>query len=199
MKNIPGSRILLFLLLAVLCALAVAAQPVLAQDEPTIVKDSVRVELAPHQEEWLPQLYFRVNGPIASGSQLYVEYAVPGKPWAKSDCPTEVVEKGHWWQFECRTDRHGGQGPEVYSHLSGLVGFSIRLRNELLGTNATLFAGKMKVLKVLCSHTSKSVCYYVDEDWRIPIGYVYIQHTEGAWEPPTVHAKLWFRGNPEGV
>lgn len=69
-------------LVVVLLAAATSA----AQEQPTIAKDSVQVTaftLSSYKGDfktfsWLPRTQFRVNGPIASGSQLYVEFTVPG-------------------------------------------------------------------------------------------------------------------------
>ena len=94
------------LLLAVVAALS-AALPVLAQNEPTIDKTSVQVTTQEHrvsyangQEDrslwsWTPRIEFRVNGPVASGSQLQVEYTLPGgKSWMRVDCETGEVGLG---------------------------------------------------------------------------------------------------------
>ena len=81
-----------------------------AQEQPTIAKDSVQVTaftLSSYKGDfkifsWLPRTQFRVNGPIASGSQLYVEFTVPGTgAWVKYDCKTEETQAGRWWQPEC--------------------------------------------------------------------------------------------------
>ena len=51
---------------------------------------------------WVPRIEFRVNGPIASGSQLYAEFTQPGGgPWVKFDCRTEETQKGYWWKTSC--------------------------------------------------------------------------------------------------
>src|SRR5260370_39153449 len=77
-----------------------------AQDQPTIAKDSVQVTaftLSSYKKDfkvfsWVPKLNLRVNGPIASGSQIYAEFTAPGSgPW-KFDCKTEETGAGHWWQ-----------------------------------------------------------------------------------------------------
>ena len=57
-----------------------------AQDQPTIQKDSVQVTaftLSSYKKDfkvfsWVPKLNLRVNGPIASGSQIYAEFTAPG-------------------------------------------------------------------------------------------------------------------------
>ena len=123
--------------------------------EPTIIKDSVQLTaftINNHRKNykiysWAPALRFRVNGPIASGSQLYAEFTLPGAatPWVKFDCPTGEIQPGYWWKTEC-----GGNAiPEDQgSTATGMVTFALRLRNELAGTNATLFTGRMNVKKV---------------------------------------------------
>ena len=61
------------------------------EDAPTIAKDSI--QLTPWTNNsyrgsfdtwsWVPKIEFRVNGPIPSGSQLYVEYTIPGSAAVK--------------------------------------------------------------------------------------------------------------------
>ena len=74
---------------------AIAAQLIAARlagnadaddDEPTIAKDSIQVTAFTfnvyHKNfdiwSWVPRAEFHVNGPIASGSQLYAEFTIPG-------------------------------------------------------------------------------------------------------------------------
>src|SRR5207237_5923324 len=114
--SIPGSNcsptgslrlaVLTLALIVVLLSATISA----AQDEPTIAKDSVQVTaftLSSYKGDfktfsWVPRTQFRVNGPIASGSQLYVEFTVPGTgAWVKFDCKTNEVQKGFWWETEC--------------------------------------------------------------------------------------------------
>jgi hypothetical protein len=54
---------------------------------PTIAKDSVQVTAFTfnvYKENfkvwgWVPRMEFRVNGPVASGSQLYAEFTIPSR------------------------------------------------------------------------------------------------------------------------
>ena len=167
----------LWLLLTVLF-LPVAS---LAQDEPagepTIVKDSVRVTLQQWQygptrrgdapPAWTPTLNFRVNEPTKN-SRIWVEVSYPGKKnWLTGDCifKSEFAGSSAW---ECL----GGHEKESI-RFTGLVDFSIHISNELMGTNLVLFRGKAKVAKTPPHLKSRiSDDYYVDEDWRIPIGYL---------------------------
>ena len=146
---------------------------------------------------WVPQIEYRVNGPIASGSQLYVEFTMPGTgPWVKFDCPTEEAQKGRWWKTKCG----GRDNPEEKSSTyTGPVNFAIRMRNELAGSDATLFTGKMKVGKVRSNEQGPKAVnkfvYYVDHDWNLPIGYVFLTPDElRGWERPDFHVAFWVRG-----
>src|SRR2546428_12369772 len=79
------------------------------EDQPTIAKDSVQVTAFTFSVyrknydvwSWVPKIAYRVNGPIASGSQLYVEFNLPGSgPWVKFDCKTEETQKGYGFDTE---------------------------------------------------------------------------------------------------
>ena len=176
-----------------------------SQDQPTIAKDSVQVTAftngAYHGSydtwSWVPQITFRVNGPIASGSQLYVEFTQPGStPWVKFDCKTEETQQGRWWKTEC-----GGRDiPEDKSTTyTGPVSFAIKMRNELAGGDATLFTGRMKVGKVHSNESGPKAVnkfvYYVDHDWNLPIGYVFLtpDDTRGM-KYPRLNVAFWVRG-----
>jgi hypothetical protein len=139
---------------------------------------------------WRPGIFFRVNGPISSGSQLYAEFSLPTKPkWVEFDCDTGEIKKGEWWKVECRADADKAV-PYV-----GTVGFTIRMRNELHGTNATLFTGKAKVVRIPRYAGSKGFYYYVMDDWTIPIGYVYFQDFDGRGSTD-LKVGFWYRGAP---
>ena len=164
--------------------LLICAPKSFAQDQPTIQKDSVQVNaftLSSYKKDfkvfsWVPRLNLRVNGPIASGSQIYAEFTAPGAgPW-KFDCKTEETGAGHWWQVEDCGGRDA-LGEDKGTTYTGPVSFTIKMRNELMGGDATLFAGKFKVARVHSNETGPDYVnhfvYYVDQDWNLPIGYVF--------------------------
>ena len=140
--------LILALMLFALSTVVNTATPIatLNQDQPTISKDSIQVTAFTvnfykgnyDNWSWLPRLRFRVNGPIASGSQLYAEFSTPQGPWVKFDCDTGDTQKGYWWKTEC-----GGRdiGEDKGIQYTGPVNFTIKLRNELAGTDSTLFTG----------------------------------------------------------
>jgi hypothetical protein len=183
-----------------------------SQDQPTIAKDSIQVTAFTdnfYQKNydiwsWLPSLEFRVNGPIGSGSQLYAEFTLPGKAgaWVKFDCRTDETQAGDTMHTTC-----GGRdipgGDDKSSTYTGPVSFAIKMRNELAGTDSTLFTGKMKVAKAHSNEaqTPKFVnhfVYYVNHDWNLPIGYVFLTpETQRGWDRPDFHVAFWVRGDPE--
>ena len=174
------------------------------QDQPTIAKDSIQIRAFTFnvykgnydQWSWVPEMKFRVNGPIASGSQLYVEYMLPTGPWVKFDCETNNTEKGYWWRTECGGRQIAEDKGSLYT---GPVSFTIKMRNELHGTDTTLFSGKMKVAKAKTNEVgpkaAQKFVYWVDHDWNLPIGYVYLTASDiFGWKLPDFHVAFWVRG-----
>jgi len=177
-------------------------------DTPTVAKDSVQVTAFTfnvfHKDfdrwSWVPRMAFRVNGPIASGSQLYAEFTIPGVgPWVKFDCSTADTPKGHSWKTECGARDVSEDKSSTYT---GTVRFAIHVRNELAGTDSTLFSGRIKVAKV---HTNEGgpkavnkFVYYVDYDWDLPIAYAYLTPDDlRGWDRSGVGFAFWVRGDPD--
>ena len=175
------------------------------EEAPTMTKDSIQISANTRSSyhrnydvwSWVPRAAFRVNGPIASGSQLYLIFSVPGMAApVKFDCPTGEAVKGHWWKTECGAN----EVPEsMESTYTGVVGFEIHLRNELKSSDATLFAGKMKVAKAHSSEHGPKVAnhfvYYVEQDWNLPIAYLFFTSGEnGGMKLPNFNAAFWVRG-----
>ncbi|HEX8719073.1 MAG TPA: hypothetical protein VF736_00395 [Pyrinomonadaceae bacterium] len=148
---------------------------------------------------WAPKIQFRVNGPIPSGGQLYVVFTQPGggTPWVRFDCPTEETAKDRWWKTEC--GGRDGVPEDKGSTATGVVNFAIKMRNELAGTEATLFTGRAKVGKVHSNEVGPKAAnkfvYYVDHDWNLPIGYVYYTPDDlKGWDRPMLKVAFWVRG-----
>ena len=68
------------------------------QDQPTIAKDSIQIRAFTFNVykgnydvwSWVPEMKFRVNGPIASGSQLYVQFSHQDGMWNKTAWQTDA-------------------------------------------------------------------------------------------------------------
>jgi hypothetical protein len=201
----------LSLLVLSLTVLIFGAATVEAQDQPTIQKDSVQVTaftLSSYKGDykvfsWVPRIQFRVNGPIASGSQLYAEFTVPGTgPWVKFDCKTQETQAGRWWQPDACGGRDGIPENKGLTY-TGPITFAIKMRNELAGGDATLFTGKAKVAKVHSNETGPDYVnhfvYYVDQDWNLPIGYVFLERDDVyEMKKPSLSFAVWTRGEING-
>ncbi len=199
-----------FTLLLLMIVLLLSAGNSMAQDQPTIAKDSVQVTaftLSSYKGDfktfsWVPRLNLRVNGPIASGSQIYSEFSAGAGPWVKFDCKTEETQKGYWWHVECG-GRDGIPEDKGLTY-TGPVTFTIKMRNELAGGgDVTLFSGKAKVAKVHSNETGPNFVnhfvYYVDQDWNLPIGYVFLEPDDVAeWRKPKLAFAVWARGEING-
>ena len=179
------------------------------QDQPTIAKDSVQVTaftLSSYKGDfkvfsWVPRLNLRVNGPIASGSQLYAEFSTGAGPWVKFDCKTDEIQAGRWWETEC--GGRDGIAEDKGLTYTGPVSFTIKMRNELAGGDVTLFSGKAKVAKVHSNETGPNFVnhfvYYVDQDWNLPIGYVFLEPDDvSEWKKPKLAFAVWARGELNG-
>ena len=194
------------LLVALLVLLEAAGQPALAQEGPAIQKDSLLFTAYTVAEyrgnydmwSWLPRAEFRVNGPIESGDQLFVEVTLPGRGlWVKFDCETQETPEGRSMRTSC-----GGRDdiPEDKSvTYVGPLSFAIKLRNPLSEAGVkTLFTGKAKVVKARSNeHGPKAVnrfVYYVDHDWTLPAGYIYLSPDTHGWDLPLFEAVFWVRG-----
>jgi hypothetical protein len=185
--------------------------------EPLIAKDSIQVTLRTHHDfyrggqrdesawSWTPKIKYRVNGPIASGGQLSVEFTLPGnRPWVKFDCQTGQIDAGFWWDTECGNN---DVPDEKAVTDTGVVGLTIKLRNELAGADKTLFSGKMEVAKfhygLDLPKFKNNFVYYVNYDWNLPIGYIFLEGERDAhsskidWTFPEFKVAMWFKGTEQ--
>lgn len=184
----------------------VASPP--APTEATIAKDSIQVTPFTYSSyrqnydvwSWVPQMSFSVIGPIASGNQLYAEYNIPGSGVVKFDCRTEEKAPGYWLNVKYCGGREGVPEEKATTY-TGVVSFAIKMRNELMSTDQTLFTGKAKIAKVHSNEaqTPKFINHYVfyaDHDWNLPIGYVFYTEDElKGMKRPILNLAFWVRGD----
>ena len=165
-------RIPLLTLPAALLFLTTIHPSALAQDqpaEPTIRKDSIvaSVYSASHTE-WTPRFDFDVNRPITKEDRFWVEAFYPGrKNRLTADCDGNYAGEDTV-TFHCKTD----VTLATLNVFVGLVDFEIHMANELYGKHLVLFRGKMKVVRGPENKEDAVSHFHVDEDWRIPIGYL---------------------------
>lgn len=174
--------------------------------QPRISKDTVLLttqrgrDVAGYEAHgWVPAIQYRGSGSIPSGSRLSVDFTLAGKPWLSFDCNPETEDGRPGWSAACGGDSIPGGKQATYA---GPVAFTIHLRNELQGTNVTLFNGSAKVVMVPASKGATKIDneeWYVDEDWRIPFGYVFWEKDSGHGGDAFLHVAFWVRGNTPEV
>jgi hypothetical protein len=145
---------------------------------------------------WLPEVSFTVLGPINTGSAFFIDFTnEAGAPWYTVECATESIDATRWLTIGT---------PAITTHIdkrttlaTGTFGFTIRLKNELSGANDKLFSGKYKVTKFHIGNDlpafKNQFEYVVDQDWNLPIGYLYF-NTPADPQMPPLKVAMWFRG-----
>lgn len=177
------------------------------QTGPTLLKASIVVRAnrlqrywkAPETDNywsWMPEVSFVVVGPINTGSAFFVDFTnEAGAPWYSAECATNSIDATRWQNIVT---------PAITTHIdkrttlaTGAFGFTIRLKNELSGANDKLFSGKYKVTKFHIGNNlpafKNQFEYVVDQDWNLPIGYLYF-NTASDQEMPPLKVAMWFRG-----
>ena len=203
-----------FALVVIICAMAAGALPgrstvsaTTNQAGPTLLKASVIVRAnrllrywkAPDTDNywsWMPEMSFTVLGPINTGSAFFIDFTnEAGAPWYTVECETPAIDATRWQKIVT---------PAITTHINksttlatGTFGFTIRLKSDLSGTNQTVFSGKFKVAKFHIGNDLPAFRnqfeYYVDQDWNLPIGYLYFNTPADPSMPPLV-VSMWFRG-----
>jgi hypothetical protein len=140
---------------------------------------------------WTPVIKFDTNGNLPSGAQFHAAVSLPsGAPWAEMDC--KWVGGSHSNYYQCG----GPDFPEEKgTTATGIFPFSIKLRNELKGTDETLFTGKVKIEKApgddgTPAERAKKSFFYPNMDWALPIGYVYYSPADNK-----LFTAFWVRGS----
>lgn len=145
---------------------------------------------------WMPELSFTVVGPVNTGSAFVIDFTnEAGAPWYSVECDTPTIDATRWQRVST---------PAITTHIdkrttlaTGTFGFTIRMKNELSGANATLMSGKFKVGKFHIGNNlpafKNQFEYVVDQDWNLPIGYLYFNTPADQNMPPLV-VSMWFRG-----
>ena len=143
---------------------------------------------------WTPVIRFDTNGNIPSGAQYHATVSTPaGTTWVDMDCKWVEGSQGY---YQCG----GPDFPEDKgTTAAGLFPFAIKLRDELRGTDQTLFTGKVKIEKApgdegTPAERAKRSFYYPVHDWALPVGYVYY-----APEENYLYTSFWVRGSTNNI
>lgn len=207
MKLVRRPSLFLFLFLSALVWLSIIpSQSALAQDEFVVAKDTVMLWTVMWTNtgavnrvvKWYPELNFILYGPPGQGGVVWLEASLPAnKKWFSRECASNPIgefsdqfrDAQQATEFRCDSTSPADYTGEPTTYV-GVVSFSIHMRNELQGiSDAMLFSGKFKVAKKPARGAVRpeDIVYYINEDWRIPIGYV------TAGQPNGLRAELVFR------
>jgi hypothetical protein len=207
-------RLIRIALIVIICSIATGSVPGRSttsaratQSAPTLLKASLIVRAnrllhywkVPEQDNywsWMPEMSFYVTGPINTGSAFVIDFTnEAGAPWYSVECETPSIDATCWQKIVT---------PAITTHVdkrttlaTGTFGFTIRLKNELSGTNEKFFSGKFKVTKFHIGNNlpafKNQFEYLVDQDWNLPIGYLSFNLRNDQNMPP-LNVSMWFRG-----
>lgn len=169
-----------------------------ADTAPTVDKTSVFVHVMQRSDKWLPEMDFKVNGPISAGTSFTVNYTLPGgKPWITLNLTSEEQCADCYYAY-----KDIGSGDSIADSKAtaevGNFGLEITMANELEGTKGALYDGTFTVKKF--KSENGEVNHYVDQDWRLPVGFVggeWLEQSYGTMQQnqaPYLTAKSWFKG-----
>lgn len=190
-----------------------AKKPAAVQTGPTILKRTITVNARrfsrwwknPKAAEpvyntyaWVPTVNFQVLGPIAGGSQFYVEFDTPdGKPWVKYDMTTPELDPDYFDDIKMKNINDDELEKKAITQ-TGVFPFRIKLKNALEGKDDVVFAGKYKVglyalNQAIPDYKGKQE-FFVDHDWLLPIGYLWLNPV-GNEDAPPLALQVWVKGD----
>ncbi len=149
---------------------------------------------------WAPKIRFAINGPVASGSQIYVDFeTADGKLWFSQRMQTPTLEADFWEDVKNAEDMDFDQlEKKAITATTGTFGFKIRLKNALAGADTVLFSGKYKIStyapdQKIPEYRGKKE-FYIDEDWRLPMAWLWMNPVDNE-DGPIMNAQIWFKNS----
>ncbi|MEQ1642310.1 MAG: hypothetical protein ABL959_02565 [Pyrinomonadaceae bacterium] len=180
-----------------------SAQPPAATDKPQLLRTTLDVRCdtearywkmpgESNYTSWIPQVKFKVLYTGAEKLRLMAEYFTPdGKSWYTETLKTDrmsAVERS----VEIITDRVMGRFEGKSTIATGLFGVKITDSKD----GSVLFQGKFKVGKFKTGPNipmfKNQHDFFVDQDWNLPVGYVWLNWKDKNAPPPTV--SMWIKG-----
>ncbi|HRI02651.1 MAG TPA: hypothetical protein PLL77_02810 [Pyrinomonadaceae bacterium] len=179
------------------------AQPPTATDNPVLLKTTLdircdtenrywKMPTESNYTSWIPQLKFKVRYAGATKLRLMAEYFTPdGKPWFSETLGTNMsnaTEK----TVDINSERGSGRFENKSTIATGLFGVKITDSRD----GSVLFQGKFKVGKFKYGPNipmfKNQNDFFVDQDWNLPIGYVWLNWKDRNAPAPTV--SMWIKG-----
>lgn len=181
-----------------------SVQPPSANDDAVLLKTTLdircdtearywKLPAESNYTSWIPMVKFKVRYGGASKLRLMAEYFTPdGKPWFSETLKpntSQAVEK----TTEIITDRVSGRFEGKSTIATGLFGVKITDTRD----GKVLFHGKFKVGKFKYGPNipmfKNQFDFFVDQDWNLPIGYVWLDWTRDR-NAPAPTASVWIKG-----
>lgn len=149
---------------------------------------------------WAPEISFSIYGPVASGSQVFVEWDTPdGKPWFTQRMRTPTLQADYYDEVkDVEGISHDDLEKKAIPTQGGLFPFRIKLKNAINGTDQLLFSGKYRVFpsvpdqKIIEFKGKKE--FVVDEDWRIPMAWLWLNPVNNE-NAPILNTQMWFKAS----
>lgn len=144
---------------------------------------------------WVPRVSFEVLGPVPGGSQWMVDFQTPdGKPWISYKCQTDELEDDVLGKVQSPTSDDDEKKAITQT---GLFPFKIHLKNALAGSDTVMFEGKARIATYVPDQNIPEYKgkreFYVEQDWRLPMGIIWLNPTMDENVPP-LSISLWFKG-----
>lgn len=179
------------------------AQPPQATDAPVLLKTTLDIRCdtenrywkLPNESNytsWIPMLKFKVRYSGAAKLRLMAEYFTPdGKAWFTETLGTNMSNASEK-TVDINTERVSGRFDGKSTIATGLFGVKITDTRD----NSILFQGKFKVGKFKYGPSipmfKNQYDFFVDQDWNLPFGYVWLNWKDRNAPAPTV--SVWIKG-----
>ncbi|MBS1795714.1 MAG: hypothetical protein JSS81_17800 [Acidobacteria bacterium] len=180
-------------------------KPPVATDQPVFLKNTLDVRVDTDERywkmpqesnytSWIPQVRFRVfysGPPTLSYKVEYFDAA--GKPWFTENVK-QTARENSLNLTEISSDRPVGRFDGKATIATGTHG--VKITNAANGE--TVFEGKFKVGKFKYGPTiamfKNTYSFYVEQDWNLPIGYVWLASRQD-WANPFLVTSMWIKGD----
>jgi hypothetical protein len=149
---------------------------------------------------WAPEIEFSIYGPVASGSQIYVEWdKADGTPWFTQRMSTPTLAADYYDEVKHVEDlSFDALEKKAITTPAGIFPFRIKLKNALAGTEQLLFAGKYRMENYIPDQKIPEYKgkkdFYSNEDWRIPMAWLWLNPIKNE-DAPILNAQMWFKAS----
>lgn len=144
---------------------------------------------------WVPQVKFKVFYKGNERLRYKADYFLPTGALWYSEPLEPMMSDGNEQTVEIGSSRAGNKHDNVSTDAIGTYGIKISDKS-----GAVVFEGKFKVARYKPDALPKIpmwknvYTYYVEQDWNLPIGYVWLDYSRDQWSPLTA-VTMWLKGD----